>query len=133
VSSEPLSVETGDLRAFSRAHADVATDIARLAERTPDAAGVASTHGTIGFGMQAALKELLGARLESLQTTAGSGDAIAEMLRTAVRTYDGVDDDGAQRIRAAWGDGLDFPFPDVTTVPVPDAPVPLPVPGGRPG
>ncbi|MDO3640222.1 ESX-1 secretion-associated protein [Mycolicibacterium arseniciresistens] len=131
MSSEPLSVETGDLRAFSRAHADVATDIARAAERAPDAAGVASTHGTIGFGMQAALKELLGARLGSLQTTAGSGDAIAEMLRTAARTYDGVDDDGAQRIRAAWGDGLDFPFPDVTTVPVPDAPAPLPVPGGR--
>lgn len=133
MSSEPLSVETGDLRAFSRAHADVATDISRLAECAPDAAGVASTHGTIGFGMQAALKELLGARLGSLLTTAGSGDTIAEMLRTAARTYDGVDDDGAQKIVAAWGDGLDFPFPDVATIPVPDAPAPLPASGGRPG
>jgi hypothetical protein len=92
---------------------------------------VASTHGTIGFGMQAALKELLGARLGSLKTTAGGGDAIAEMLRTAAREYDGVDDDGAQRIGAGWGDGLDFPFPDIITTPPADAPAPLPVPGGR--
>ncbi|MEV3902144.1 type VII secretion target [Mycobacterium sp. NPDC050551] len=125
-------METGVLRAFSRTHADVASDITQLARRAPDGAEVASTHGTIGFGMQAALKELLGARLGSLQTTAGSGDGIAEMLQTAARQYAGVDDHGAQRIEGAWGGGMDFPFPDITTTPPADAPAPLPIPGGRP-
>lgn len=96
----PLFVQTEGLRQFSKTHAEIAAEVSRLAGGTPPVAGVETSHGQIAFAVRNALDAVLGARLGTLQTTARSGDRIAELLQQAATAYDTGDARSAGRLRA---------------------------------
>ncbi|KUI30755.1 ESX-1 secretion-associated protein [Mycobacterium sp. GA-2829] len=97
----PLSVRTDGLRQFSQTHTEIASSIAGLLGGGANISGVEATHGQIAFSVQNALSNLLGSRQGALQTTARSGDKIAELLRKAAAAYDKGDEQSAAKLRAA--------------------------------
>lgn len=97
----PLFVQTDGLRQFSQTHAEIAASVSQLVGGTPTVAGVEASHGQIAFAVQNALTGLLGARQGTLQTTARSGDKIAELLQKAAAAYDKGDEHSAGKLKAA--------------------------------
>ncbi|KUI30079.1 hypothetical protein AU195_03415 [Mycobacterium sp. IS-1496] len=100
----PLFVQTDGLRQFSEKHAEIAAGVSQLMGGSPTVAGVETSHGQVAFAVQNALGTLLGARQGTLQTTANSGDKIAELLRKAAAAYDKGDERSAGKLKAAMGD-----------------------------
>ncbi|BBY14684.1 ESX-1 secretion-associated protein [Mycolicibacterium litorale] len=96
----PLFVQTDGLRQFSQTHAEIAAGVAQLVSGAPTVAGVETSHGQIAFAVQNALSGLLGARQGTLQTTAKSGDKIAELLGKAAAAYDKGDERSAGKLKA---------------------------------
>lgn len=97
----PLFVQTDGLRQFSQTHAEIAAGVSQLVGSAPTVAGVEASHGQIAFAVQNALTGLLGARQGTLQTTARSGDKIAELLQKAAAAYDKGDERSAGKLKAA--------------------------------
>ncbi|OBB56382.1 ESX-1 secretion-associated protein [Mycolicibacterium monacense] len=97
----PLFVQTDGLRQFSQTHAEIAAGVSQLVGGAPTVAGVEASHGQIAFAVQNALTGLLGARQGTLQTTARSGDKIAELLQKAAAAYDKGDERSAGKLKAA--------------------------------
>lgn len=95
----PLFVQTEGLRQFSQTHAKVAAGVTQLAGGTPTVTGVGASHGQIAFAVQKALGGLLHARQGTLQTTAKSGDKIAELLRKAAAAYEKGDERSAGKLK----------------------------------
>ncbi|TFV54487.1 ESX-1 secretion-associated protein, partial [Mycobacterium sp. PS03-16] len=95
----PLSVQTEGLRQFSRTHSEIAAGVTQLLGGAPTAASLEATHGQIAFAVQNALKDVLGARQGTLQTTARSGDKISELLQKAASAYDKGDEQSAGKIK----------------------------------
>lgn len=98
---EPLSVNTDGVRSLAEVHTGVATGLGALAADTPGPAGVAASHGTIAYGVGAALTAALGSRTKAMNVTQASGTQISELLHQAVLAYERGDERGAQAIRAA--------------------------------
>ncbi|WP_197376573.1 ESX-1 secretion-associated protein [Mycolicibacterium baixiangningiae] len=96
----PLSVQTDGLRQFSQTHTEIAAGVSQLLGGAPTVAGVETSHGQIAFAVQNALNDLLGARQGTLQTTAKSGDKIAELLGKAAAAYDKGDERSAGKLKA---------------------------------
>jgi hypothetical protein len=97
----PLFVQTDGLRQFSQTHAEIAAGVSALIGGAPTVSGVETSHGQIAFAVQNALTDLLGARQGTLQTTARSGDKIAELLGKAAAAYEKGDERSAGKLRAA--------------------------------
>ncbi|WP_226864378.1 ESX-1 secretion-associated protein [Mycolicibacterium baixiangningiae] len=96
----PLFVQTDGLRQFSQTHTEIAAGVSQLLGGAPTVAGVETSHGQIAFAVQNALSDLLGARQGTLQTTAKSGDKIAELLGKAAAAYDKGDERSAGKLKA---------------------------------
>lgn len=97
----PLFVQTEGLRQFSQIHAEIAAGVSQLIGGAPTVTGVETSHGQIAFAVQNALGGLLNARQGTLQTTAKSGDKIAELLRKAAAAYESGDERSAGKLKAA--------------------------------
>lgn len=97
----PLFVQTDGLRTFSQTHGEIAAGVSQLLGGGTNVAGVETSHGQIAFAVQNALTGLLGARQGALQTTARSGDKIAELLQKAAAAYEKGDERSAAKLRAA--------------------------------
>ncbi|WP_231737410.1 ESX-1 secretion-associated protein [Mycobacterium sp. IS-1742] len=104
MTGRPLFVQTDGLRQFSEKHAEIAAGVSRLIGGAPTVASVEASHGQIAFAVQNALGTLLAARRGTLQTTADSGDKIAELLRKAATAYDKGDERSAGKLKAAMDD-----------------------------
>lgn len=74
--------------------------MSQLLSGAPTVAGVETSHGQIAFAVQNALSNLLGARQGTLQTTARSGDKIAELLQKAASAYDKGDERSAGKLKS---------------------------------
>lgn len=97
----PLFVQTEGLRQFSQTHTEIAAGLSQLVGGAATVAGVETSHGQIAFAVQNALGGLLAARQGTLETTAKSGDKIAELLRKAAAAYDNGDERSAGKLNAA--------------------------------
>lgn len=95
----PLFVQTERLRQFSQTHTEIAAGVSQLLGGAPTVAGVETSHGRIAFAVQNALTDLLGARQGTLQTTAKSGDKLAELLGKAATAYDKGDERSAGKLK----------------------------------
>jgi hypothetical protein len=96
----PLFVQTEGLRQFSKTHAEIAAGVSQLVSRAPAVSGVETSHGQIAFAVQNALTGLLGARQGTLETTARSGDKLAELLGKAATAYDKGDERSAGKLKS---------------------------------
>ncbi len=95
----PLLVQTEGLRQFSQTHVQIAAGVSQLTGGAPTVTGVEASHGQIAFAVQKALGGLLDARQGTLQTTAESGDKIAELLGNAAAAYEKGDERSAGKLK----------------------------------
>ncbi len=137
----PLFVQTEGLRQFSQTHTEIAAGLSQLVGGAATVAGVETSHGQIAFAVQNALGGLLAARQGTLETTAKSGDKIAELLRKAAAAYDNGDERSAGKLNAAIEEAGGGPraaaglrTPRAPKRPTPRNPEPRPQrsPSGRP-
>jgi len=95
-----LYTDSAGLGSFAQTHSGVAAEMSRAID--PDlAASVAFSHGVIASGMHSALTGAIDARSGAQTSMSDTGRALADSLRHAARTYDGVDDGAASQLRSA--------------------------------
>ncbi|MGZ8801387.1 MAG: ESX-1 secretion-associated protein [Mycobacterium sp.] len=98
---EPLSVNTDGVRALGDIHSGVASGLASLTAGAPGSAQVATSHGTIAYGVGTALTAALSSRSGSMNATQTSGAQLSELLHQAAMAYERGDQRGAEAIKAA--------------------------------
>lgn len=100
--TEEFRLEDGGLGPLSGLHDEVATGLSQLTgPGAPAAAEVASTFGSIAFGVNTALDTAAQSRLDTFGTTHAAGDTISTLLQEADRRYAAGDQAGADSLRSA--------------------------------
>ena len=97
-----FTLDSAGLAPLAEIHSQVATGLGQLTGAgAPLAADVAKSFGNIAFAVNNALDGVTQSRGNTLHTTKGSSDTIAELLSTADKLYAQGDQEGAAKLRAA--------------------------------
>jgi ESX secretion-associated protein EspJ len=101
MAQDNLYTDTDGLRSFAQTHADVSAGMSGLTGSAYEAADVAATHGPIASDVHKALRGVIDARQGAQRSVSDIGESLAESLRQAAYSYEGVDHDSAERLRTA--------------------------------
>jgi Excreted virulence factor EspC, type VII ESX diderm len=96
-----LYTDIDGLRSFAQTHDDVSIGMSGLTASAYDAAGVAATHGPIASDVHNSLRGAIDARQGAQRSVSDIGERLAESLRQAAYSYEGVDHGSAERLRTA--------------------------------
>lgn len=100
--TEQFHLEGDGLSPLSNLHDEVAAGLSQMTgPGAPAAAEVASTFGTIAFGVNTALDTASQCRLDTLGATRTAGETISALLQEANRRYSAGDQAGADSLRSA--------------------------------